>query len=145
MTVQRILDSLQNLENSHIAPDANIRDALSLLATRNVGALVVSTDGEKVEGIISERDIVRGINETGPEMLDHKVSELMTEKVITCVATDRIVGIMAIMIKRHLRHIPVLDDGKFVATLSIRNMLTLRLSEVESEADALREYIAGHA
>ena len=69
----------------------------------------------------------------------------MTEKVITCVATDRIVGIMAIMIKRHLRHIPVLDDGKFVATLSIRNMLTLRLSEVESEADALREYIAGHA
>ena len=143
MTVQRILDTQEGVQRAHIAPDAKIRDVLNSLAFRNVGALVVSTDGDTVEGIISERDIVRGLQSAGTDLLDKPVREVMTEKVITCIATDRAAGIMAVMVSKHLRHIPVLEDGKFVSMISIRDLLQLRLTEVQSEADAMRNYIAG--
>ena len=143
MTVQRILDTQEGVQRAHIAPDARIRDVLNSLAFSDVGALVVSKDGDKVEGIISERDIVRGLQSAGTELLDKPVREVMTEKVITCVATDRAAGIMAVMVSKHLRHVPVLEDGKFVSMISIRDLLQLRLTEVQSEADAMRNYIAG--
>ena len=143
MTVQRILDSQQTVERVHIAPDAKVRDVLSSLAFRNVGALVVSTDGDKIQGIISERDIVRSLQKIGDGLLDKPVKELMTEKVVTCVATDRAAGIMAVMVTKHLRHVPVIEDGNFVSMISIRDLLQLRLTEVQSEADAMRSYISG--
>ena len=145
MTVQRILDAREGVQRAHIAPDARIRDVLNSLAFSDVGALVVSADGDKVEGIISERDIVRGLQSAGTELLDKPVREVMTEKVITCVATDRAAGIMALMVSKHLRHVPVLEDGRFVSMISIRDLLQLRLKEVQSEADAMRNYIAGGA
>ncbi|MEM1176560.1 MAG: CBS domain-containing protein [Pseudomonadota bacterium] len=143
MTVQRILDSLERVERNFIAPDASIREALSVLADKNVGALVVSSDGDTVEGILSERDVVRGITRDGDGLLDGPVRDLMTEKVVTCVATDSAASIMAVMLSRYLRHMPIVDDGRFVGTLSIRDLLQLRLTEVESEADAMRHYIEG--
>ena len=143
MTVQRILDSLERVERNYIAPDASVRDALAILADKNVGALVVSSDGDKVEGILSERDIVRGITRDGDALLDGPVSDLMTEKVVTCVATDTAASIMAVMLSKYLRHMPIVEDGRFVGTLSIRDLLQLRLNEVESEADAMRHYIEG--
>ena len=143
MTVQRILDSQQTVERAYISPDAKVLDVLSSLAFRNVGALVVSTDGDTVEGLISERDIVRGLQKIGAGLLDQPVRELMTEKVVTCVATDRAAGIMAVMVSKHLRHVPVVEDGKFVSMISIRDLLQLRLTEVQSEADAMRSYISG--
>ena len=143
MTVQRILDTQEGVQRAHIAPDARIRDVLNSLAFSDVGALVVSSDGDTVEGIISERDIVRGLQSAGADLLDKPVREVMTEKVITCVATDRAAGIMAVMVSKHLRHVPVLENGKFVSMISIRDLLQLRLTEVQSEADAMRNYIAG--
>lgn len=143
MTVQRILDTQEGVQRAHIAPDARIRDVLNSLAFSDVGALVVSTDGDTVEGIISERDVVRGLQSAGTELLDKPVREVMTKKVITCVATDRAAGIMALMVSKHLRHVPVLEDGRFVSMISIRDLLQLRLKEVQSEADAMRNYIAG--
>ena len=143
MTVQRIIDSQESVQRTHISPDAKIRDVLNSLAFRNVGALVVSTDGDTVEGIISERDIVRGLQKSDTDLLDKPVRELMTGEVITCVPTDRAAGIMAVMVSKHLRHVPVLVDGKFVNMISIRDLLQLRLNEVQSEADAMRSYIAG--
>ena len=143
MTVQRILDTQEVVQRAHIAPDARIRDVLNSLAFSDVGALVVSSDGDTVEGIISERDIVRGLQSAGADLLDKPVREVMTEKVITCVATDRAAGIMAVMVSKHLRHVPVLENGKFVSMISIRDLLQLRLTEVQSEADAMRNYIAG--
>ena len=145
MTVQRLLDSQKSVERTYVGPDASIREVLDALAARNVGALVISSDGEKVEGIVSERDIVRGLKKFGAELLDKPARELMTEKVVTCVATDRAAGIMAVMVSRHLRHVPVIEDGRFVSMLSIRDLLQLRLTEVQSEADAMRSYIAGDA
>lgn len=143
MSVQKVLDSKKFVEKAEIRPDAPISEALSLLAERNVSALIVSNDGESLDGIITERDIVRGLNETGAATLETPVSELMTEEVITCIASDELVNIMSTMIDKHLRHMPVLEDGKYVAMLSIRDLLQLRLNEVQYEADAMRTYIAG--
>jgi CBS domain-containing protein len=143
VTVQRLLDTQKSVERNFVSPDASIREVLGVLAARNVGAVVVSSDGEKVEGIVSERDLVRGLDEFGAELLDKPARELMTEKVVTCVVTDRAAGIMALMVSKHLRHVPVVEDGRFVSMLSIRDLLQLRLAEVQSEADAMRGYIAG--
>ena len=144
MTVQRLLDTQKSVERTFVSPDTSIREVLGVLASKNVGAVVVSADGETVQGIISERDIVRGLHSMGAELLGKPAREVMTEKVVTCVITDRAAGIMAVMVAKHLRHVPVIDDGgSLVSMLSIRDLLQLRLLEVQSEADAMRSYIAG--
>lgn len=143
MTVQRILNAQEGKEPGHISPDAKIADVLDSLACQDVGALIVSSDGRTVEGIISERDIVRSLQTVGPDLLKRQVRELMTKDVVTCVPEDRAAGIMAVMVSRHLRHIPVVKNGRFVSMVSIRDLLQLRLDEVRSEADAMRSYIVG--
>ena len=143
MTVQRILNSQDGFEVGHISPDAKIEEVLNSLAFRDVGALIVSSDGKTVEGIISERDIVRSLRSVGPDLLKRRVRDLMTKDVVTCVPEDRAAGIMAVMVSQHLRHVPVLKDGRFISMVSIRDLLQLRLDEVRSEADAMRSYIAG--
>ena len=146
MTVQRILNSQQDSgPPAWIAPNAEISAALDTLAAKNVGALVVSSDGRNVEGIVSERDIVRALRRIGNELLDKRVRDIMTTDVVTCVAEDRAAGIMAVMVSKHLRHIPVVNDGSLVSMVSIRDLLQLRLDEVRSEADAMRSYITGVA
>lgn len=141
--MQRILNSQQGVQPACVSPDAEITEVLNSLAFKDVGALIVSSDGISVEGIISERDIVRGLQSIGPDLLNRRVRELMTEEVVTCVPEDRAAGIMAVMVSRHLRHVPVLKDGRFISMVSIRDLLQLRLDEVRSEADAMRSYIAG--
>ena len=143
MTVQRILNAQNGGRAISIAPDAGLDEVLDQLAAENVGALVISSDGRKVEGIVSERDIVRALQKDGPDLLRKKVRDLMTEDVITCVAEDRAAGIMALMVSKHMRHIPVVKDGELVSMVSIRDLLQLRLDEVRSEADAMRSYITG--
>ena len=143
MTVQRILNSQGGGSAASIVPDAGINEALGLLASENVGALVVSSDGKSVEGIISERDIVRALRSVGSDLLGKRVRDVMTEDVVTCVAEDRAAGIMAVMVSKHLRHIPVVRSGELVSMVSIRDLLQLRLEEVKSEADAMRGYITG--
>ena len=145
MTVQRILNSQDGGTAVSIAPDADLQVALNRLATENVGALVVSSDGRKVEGIVSERDIVRALRTEGPDLLRRQVRDVMTKDVVTCVAEDRAAGIMALMLSKHLRHIPVVRDDELVSMVSIRDLLQLRLDEVTSEADAMRNYIRGVA
>ncbi len=143
MTVQRILNAQQNRATTHIAPDAAITQVLQSPEFEDTGALVVSSDGRMVEGIISERDIVRGLRRIGPDLLSRPVRDLMTAKVLTCVPDDRVAGIMALMVSRHVRHLPVVTDGKLVGMVSIHDLLQLRLEEVQSEAEAMRKYITG--
>lgn len=143
MTVQRILNAQDGGVAVSIAPDAGLDETLDRLAAENVGALVVSSDGRKVEGIVSERDIVRALQKDGPDLLRKQVRDVMTEDVITCVAEDRAAGIMALLVSKHMRHIPVVKDGELVSMVSIRDLLQLRLDEVRSEADAMRNYITG--
>ena len=143
MTVQRILNAQDGGVAVSIAPDAGLDETLDRLAAENVGALVVSSDGRKVEGIVSERDIVRALQKDGPDLLRKQVRDVMTEDVITCVAADRAAGIMALLVSNHMRPIPVVKDGELVSMVSIRDLLQLRLDEVRSEADAMRNYITG--
>ena len=144
MTVQRLLDTQKSVERTFVSPDTSIREVLGVLASKNVGAVVITDDGETVQGIISERDIVRSLHSVGAELLGKPAREVMTEKVVTCAVTDRAAGIMAVMVAKHLRHVPVIDEGgRLISMLSIRDLLQLRLLEVQSEADAMRSYIAG--
>jgi len=145
VTVQRILNTQHDRTITYIAPDALIAQVLQSREFDNDGALVVSRGGSTVEGIISERDIVRGLQSIGPDLLNKPIRGLMTVKVLTCTPEDRAAGIMALMVSRHMRHLPVLKEGKFVGMVSIHDLLQLRLDEVHSEAEAMRNYIAGSA
>ena len=143
MTVQRILDA-KGKGAAHIAPDATIADFLQSLELQNTDALVVSNDGSRVDGIISEHDVVRGLKEFGSDLLRKPVRELMTAKVITCTPGDRVESIAAVMVSKHVRHLPVVTNNKLVGIVSIRDVLRLHLEAVQSDADAMRGYIQEH-
>ena len=141
MTVEKILLEKGTLTPT-IAPDADVAEAIDRLAVEDVGALVVSSDGSGIEGIISERDIVRGLRDYGAKMLGHPIRDLMTPDVFTCAAEDSVSGVMALMDAKRIRHVPVLDDERLAGIVTIRDIVKLRLDEVQAEADAMREYIA---
>lgn len=142
MNVEAILRT-KGRQVATIAPDAAIEEAVRLLGTRSIGALVVSTDGAAVDGIISERDVVRGLVDHGGRLLSMRVSELMTRRVITCTPADTIDQLMSRMTERRIRHIPVLDDGHLCGIVSIGDVVKNRIEEVEYEATSLRSFIVG--
>jgi CBS domain-containing protein len=143
MTVQRILDA-KGKGAEHIAPDATIADFLQSLELQNADALVVSNDGIKLDGIISEHDVVRGLKEFGSDLLRKPVRDLMTAKVITCTPSDRVESIATVMVSKHVRHLPVVTNNKLVGIVSIRDVLRLHLESVQSDADTMRGYIQEH-
>ncbi len=142
MTVQRILDE-KGAHAPFVKPNASISDVLEMLESEDVGALIVSTDGVTIDGIISERDVVRGLRSFGSTILDHAVEDVMVTDVITCTADDPISSVIRQMDERQIRHMPVVDDGKLAGIVSIRDVVKLRLGEVESESNSMRSYISG--
>jgi CBS domain-containing protein len=126
-----------------IRPDETVGAALDQLVSRNIGALVVSEDGESVDGIISERDIVHGIAGRGADLLSLKIAEVMTRPVATCDPSDTVDQLMAEMTNRRIRHFPVVQDGRLCGIVSIGDVVKSRLDEVEYEARSLRSFIAG--
>ena len=124
-----------------IKPDLSVSDAAKVLAQERIGAvLVVSGDGE-LAGILSERDIVRGLSSVGVSLMGQKVEELMTKSVVTCSPSDDIDHLMRNMTSHRIRHLPVMDDGKLSGVISIGDVVKFRLDELESESSMLREYI----
>ena len=123
-------------------PTDAIVETARLLNRHRIGAVVVRGADGQVVGILSERDIVRGIAEKGPACLSLKVSDLMTREVVSCRPNDSIDDIMALMTERRIRHLPVMQDGKVVGVISIGDVVKWRIAEIESEASSLREYIA---
>jgi CBS domain-containing protein len=123
-----------------VSPDATVREMLGLLAEHNVGALVVSSDGKKVDGIASERDVVRGLLEN-EDLLDAPVSSIMTSEVHTCDGDHRVNELMQVMTERRFRHIPVMENDEMVGIISIGDVVKSRLSELEFERDQLDSYI----
>ncbi len=144
MTVARILKTKKSVVST-VSPEIRVADVVAALEEEDVGALVVSIDGERIDGIISERDVVRGLLRFGPDVLQHSVKDLMTESVVTCREHDPVSGVMALMDDQKIRHVPVVDNGRLVGIVSIRDIVKLRLDEVQAEADAMRAYIAGAA
>jgi len=128
-----------------IHPDATIERAVAVLRLRGIGALVVSDDGEKVAGILSERDIVDALGQYGSELLSVSVSEVMTCPVVTCEPDDSVAELMAEMTNRRIRHFPVMEDGRLVGIVSIGDLVKSRLDEIEFEAHSMRSFIAGAA
>lgn len=125
-----------------IAPHETIADVIAMLAKRRVGALVVSSNGEAIEGIISERDVVRGFADYA-NVLGMQASELMTSNVHTCTREATTEDLMALMTEGRFRHVPVIEDGKLIGIVSIGDVVNARVTELEIEREQLTDYIAG--
>lgn len=126
-----------------IKPDDTVVTLLSLLGEHRIGACVVSADGSTVEGIVSERDVVRHLNSDGTEMLTGPVSAIMTKDVTTGTMDEEVKVVAGKMTDQRVRHVPVVDaDGTLLAIVSIGDVVKSRLSELQSERDHLRDYIS---
>lgn len=125
-----------------VAADVSVADAAKSLTDRKIGAVVVAGAGGGVGGILSERDIVRGVAAHGAGVLTQPVSSLMTAEVVTCGLDDTVDELMDLMTGRRIRHIPVVDDGALKGIISIGDVVKTRIAETEAEANALKEYIA---
>lgn len=125
-----------------VKPDETVFGLLALLAEHRIGAVVVSADGASVDGIVSERDIVRHLHRSGTSVLDGPVSQIMTSDVTTGSADDNIADLAGTMTEKRVRHVPIVDaDGRLTAIVSIGDIVKHRLSELQSERDQLRDYI----
>ena len=128
-----------------VRPEATVREAVTSLAHKRVGALVVNSDGLGVEGIVSERDVVWGLAAHGQRLLDRPVTEIMSTDVTTCRANAAIDDVMAEMTNRRIRHIPVVEDGHLAGIVSIGDVVKHRIDELELQAASLQEYVLGRA
>jgi CBS domain-containing protein len=140
MRISQVLASKAIKDVITVRPDATVRELLGLLADHNVGALVVSTDGAEVEGIVSERDVVRRLREQ-EQLLDSTVATIMTTEVQTCRHEDLVNDLMQVMTERRVRHLPVVNEGKLVGIISIGDVVKSRMSELEFERDQLDSYV----
>jgi CBS domain-containing protein len=140
MRISEALAAKSSQEVITITPDATVRDLLGLLAQHNVGALIVSSDGSTVEGIVSERDIVRRLQED-EAVLGSPVSSIMTVEVHTCRREDAVNDLMKVMTERRIRHVPVTKDGALTGIISIGDVVKSRMGELEFERDQLDSYV----
>ncbi|MFP4127160.1 MAG: CBS domain-containing protein [Alphaproteobacteria bacterium] len=120
----------------------SIRDAAELMIAHGIGAVVVR-DAGGVCGILSERDITRGIARDGEVAVREAVEALMSVDVVTCAPTDKSDELMTLMTNRRIRHLPVMAGGELVGMISIGDIVKARLGELESHSEALQTYIAG--
>ncbi len=123
-----------------ITPETSVRQLLAVLAEHNIGAAVVSTDGTTIQGIVSERDIVRRLN-AGTDVLDLAVSSIMTIDVHTCEPGDHVDEVMRLMTQQRFRHVPVLVGGRLAGLVSIGDVVKTRIGELEFEREQLADYI----
>ena len=122
---------------------STMNDVVTMLAEQRIGAVPVSDDGRTLSGILSERDVVRGIAAgAGNGFGDMRVDELMTSTVHTCSPEATLSEVMTLMNERRIRHVPVVEDGALVGILSIRDLISARLREAEIERQQMADYIA---
>ncbi|MFD2091726.1 CBS domain-containing protein [Blastococcus deserti] len=119
----------------------SVRTALALLAEKGIGALVVSSDGRRIDGIVSERDVARGLHERGAGLLAEPVSHVMTAQVHTCPPHASVHDLARTMTDHRVRHVPVVEDGALVGIVSIGDVVKARLDELEEERRQLVDYI----
>lgn len=144
MKVQSILKS-KGTRVVTMRPEASINTIIHRLKLERIGAIVISTDGTRIEGILSERDIVNGLVEYGGDLLQARAADIMIQEVITCAPDDGIKDVMVKMTHSRIRHVPVVEGGRLAGIISIGDLVKHRLEEVELEATVLREaYIASH-
>ncbi len=144
MIVSQILKSKPEVGVISVRPTDQVDHAVKLLSEKRIGTVVVSSDGEALDGILSERDIVRELGKRGIACLSEPVSNLMTAKLVTCKPSDTALDVLEMMTKGRFRHVPVMDDGQMIGLISIGDTVKARLAELAMEKDALEGMIMGH-
>jgi len=144
MLVQQILKSKAGQGVVTLKPGASVSDAAAMLSEKRIGTVVISADGNTVDGILSERDIVRELGKRGAGCLKDTVDALMTKKLVTCSLSDNSDAILVQMTEGRFRHMPVLDGGRMVGLISIGDVVKAQLSELSMEKEALQGMIMGH-
>ncbi len=142
MTIAAILQS-KGGEIFSVGPDLRVAEVVRTLAERRIGAVPVIAGG-KVLGIFSERDVIYRLADEGPAILDRRVEEVMTSPALTVDRTTPILTALALMTRRRVRHLPVVEGEAVVGFVSIGDLVKLRLARIEAEAEAMRHYIAGN-
>ncbi len=122
-------------------PESTVRTLIELLDQHRIGALVVSTDGQTIQGIVSERDVVRRLHRDGAAVLDQTVADIMTAQVRTCSPEDNLEQTAKVMTEARVRHLPVVTEGRLVAIISIGDVVKNRIDELQVERDQLVDYI----
>jgi CBS domain-containing protein len=143
MLVSQILKSKSDDGVVTLPPGTSIARLAETLSQRRIGAIVISTDGKVVAGIVSERDVVREIGRRGPACLAETVDTIMTARVTTCARGDHADAVLHKMTEGRFRHIPVVEEGHMVGLISIGDVVKARLADLEHEKDALESMIKG--
>jgi CBS domain-containing protein len=143
MTVAKILKSKGSADVVTIRPGASVSEAARLLSERKIGSVVVSPDGARAEGILSERDIVREIGRRGAACLTERVEHMMTAKIVTCTLDDKAEAVLTQMTNGRFRHMPVVENGRMVGIVTLGDVVKYRLEELSMEKDALEGMIMG--
>ncbi|MCJ2182221.1 CBS domain-containing protein [Novosphingobium sp. 1949] len=138
MTIERIIEGHQDILTCPVT--ASVQEAATLLADRRIGALPVM-DGERIAGIFSERDVLYRLREFGAEVLSMPVRDVMTTPAVTVEPSTSAMTALAMMTKRRIRHLPVVDRGRMIGFVSIGDIVKYRIDKVEGEAAAMRDYI----
>ncbi|AYJ87986.1 CBS domain-containing protein [Sphingomonas paeninsulae] len=140
MTISAILSSKGD-EVIAVSSDALVADAVKLFAERRIGAVPVIDKGNVV-GIFSERDVVYSLARIGGRALDQRVGDVMTSPALTVAPGDPVMAALSLMTRRRVRHLPVIDNGKTIGFVSIGDLVKYRIDRIETEAAAMRDYIA---
>ncbi|MDP2775654.1 MAG: CBS domain-containing protein [Nocardioides sp.] len=140
MHIGDILKAKPSPEVITIGPDAGVRELLALLSEHNIGAVIVSSDGTSLDGIVSERDVVRHLHSDGT-VINNTVSAIMTAVVETAAPDDDLDGVMQVMTERRFRHLPVCQDGALVGVISIGDVVKHKIGQLTFERDQLDSYV----
>ena len=140
MRISEVLQNKRTTDVVTISPDATVRELVALLAEHNIGALIVSADGSSVDGIVSERDVVRRLNDED-SVLDGAVSGIMTTVVETAEPDTLLEELMKTMTDRRIRHVPVISQGTLTGIISIGDVVKHRIGQLEFERDQLDNYL----
>ena len=143
MTVRRILKHKGDVGVVTVPPGTSVADAAAILDQRRIGTVVVSPDGKRAVGILSERDIVRALAREGATCIDRPVDDLMTKRVETCSCDESADRVLSRMTEGRFRHLPVVEGEEMVALISLGDVVKMRLDEVRAERDALEDMVMG--
>ncbi len=127
-----------------VTPSSTVTEAAKLLSKHRIGTVVVSKDGKSLDGILSERDIVRELGKRGQGCLNDPVSDLMTSKLVTCSPSNTALEVLEMMTEGRFRHLPVMDNGEMVGLISIGDAVKGRLAQLAMEKESLEGMIMGH-
>jgi CBS domain-containing protein len=140
MRIGDVLNAKASQEVVTISPDAGVRELVAKLAEHNVGALIVSADGAGLDGIVSERDVVRHLHSDGT-VVNNTVAAIMTAVVATCDKDADVDELMKMMTDRRIRHVPVVHEGRLIGIISIGDVVKHRIDQLEFERDQLDSYV----